>query len=64
MLKKLLQILFVIGLVMLCYYVGIWVLGLLGLNIPHQILIVILVLLGLYGAIQILNGSTPPDILK
>jgi uncharacterized membrane protein len=56
MLKKVLQILLVIAIVMLCYWVIIWVLGLLGIAIPHQILVCILVILGLMGAIGIISG--------
>lgn len=56
MLKRVLQILLLIAIVMLCYYVIIWVLGLLGIGVPHQILVAILVILGLTGAIGIISG--------
>lgn len=56
MLRRVLQILLLIAVVMLCYYVVIWIFGLLGIAVPHQILVVVLVILGLSGAIAILSG--------
>ncbi len=56
MLRRVLQILLLVAIVMLCYWVIIWVLGLLGVVIPHQILVCILVILGLMGAIAIISG--------
>ncbi len=56
MLRRVLQILLLVAIIMLCYYVIIWVLGLLGIVIPQQILVVILVILGLSGAIAIISG--------
>ncbi len=56
MLRKVLQILLAIAVVVLCYYVIVWVLGLLGVPIPHQILVVIMVILGLMAAIGVLSG--------
>jgi hypothetical protein len=57
MLRRVLQILLVIATVVLCYYLIIWILGLLGIAIPQQILIAILVILGLMGALGILSGK-------
>ncbi len=57
MLLRLLQILLCIAIVVLCYYVSVWVLGLLGIVIPQQILVVILVIVGLICAIGILTGK-------
>lgn len=57
MLRRVLQILLLIAIVALCYWVIIWVLGLLKIAIPDQIIICVLVALGLWGAIGILNGS-------
>jgi len=56
MLRRVLQILLLVAIVMLCYWVIIWVLGLLGVSIPHQVLVCILVILGLTGAIAIISG--------
>lgn len=56
MLRRVLQILLIVAIVVLCYYVVIWVLGLLGVAIPHQIIVVCLVILGLMGAIAVLSG--------
>lgn len=56
MLRRVLQILLAIAIIVLCYWVAIWVLALLGVAIPHQILVVILVILGLTAAIGILSG--------
>lgn len=56
MLKRVLQILLVIAIVVLCYWVIVWVLGLLGIAVPSQILIAIMVILGLMGAIAALSG--------
>jgi putative effector of murein hydrolase LrgA (UPF0299 family) len=56
MLKRVLQILLVVAIVVLCYYVIIWVLALLGIMIPQQILVVIMVILGLTGAIAVMSG--------
>jgi len=56
MLRRVLQILLIIAVVVLCYYIIVWVLGLLGVPVPHQIIVVIMVILGLSGAIAALSG--------
>lgn len=53
---RVLHILLAIACVVLCYYVVIWVLGMLGLSVPDQILKVVFVILGLIAAIGALSG--------
>jgi hypothetical protein len=53
---RILAILLGIAFVVLAYYVVIWILGLLGVVIPHQILVVVFVIIGLMMAIAILSG--------
>ena len=53
---RILAILLGIAFVVLAYYVVIWVLGMLGVIIPHQILVVVFVIIGLMMAIAILSG--------
>ena len=57
MFMRVLQILLLIAIIMLSYHVAVWVLALLGVVIPFQILIAILVVLGLLAAIRILSGK-------
>lgn len=56
MLKRVLQMLLLIAIVALCYYLIIWVLNLLGVAVPQQIIVAVLVILGLMGAIGIISG--------
>lgn len=56
MLRRVLQILLMVAIVVLCYYVIVWVLGLLGIVIPQAILVVIMVIIGLTCAIAVLSG--------
>lgn len=56
MIIMLLQILLVIAVIVLCYYLTRWILGLLGVQIPDRILIVVMVIIGLMAAIAILSG--------
>lgn len=56
LLVRILSILLAIAVVVLCYYVTIWVLGLLGIHLPQQILTVIFVIVGLVAAIWALTG--------
>lgn len=56
LLVRILTILLAIAVVVLCYYVTIWVLGLLGIHLPQQILTVIFVIVGLVAAIWALTG--------
>jgi len=53
---RILTILLMIAFVVLAYYVTIWVLGLLGIHLPQQILTVIFVILGLICAIAAFTG--------
>ena len=53
---RVLYILLGIAFVVLAYYVVIWVLGMLGLGVPDQILKVIFVILGLLAVIGALTG--------
>lgn len=57
MLRRVLQILLLIAIVALCYWVVIWVLGILGVAIPNQIIVCVLVILALMGAIAIISGK-------
>ena len=57
MLKRVLQILLLIAIIALCYWVIIWVLGLLGVPVPHQVIVCILVILGIMGALGIISGK-------
>jgi putative effector of murein hydrolase LrgA (UPF0299 family) len=56
LLVRVLYILLAIALVILTYYIVIWVLRLLGITVPDQILTVIFVILGLLAAIGALTG--------
>lgn len=56
LLVRALYILLAIAFVVLAYYVIIWVLGLLGIHIPQQILTVVFVVIGLIAAIWALTG--------
>ena len=56
MFVRVLMILLGIAFVVLAYYVTIWVLGMLGIHLPGNILTVIFVILGLLVAIWALTG--------
>lgn len=56
LLIRILHILLAIAFVVLIYYVTVWVLGMLGINVPGQILTVIFVIIGLMAAIAALSG--------
>jgi hypothetical protein len=53
---RVLHVLLAIACVVLCYYVIVWVLGLLGVSIPDQILRIIMVILGLLAVIGAISG--------
>ncbi len=53
---RVLSILLAIAFVVLIYYVTVWVLAMLGIHIPAQILTVIFVIIGLMAAIAALSG--------
>jgi hypothetical protein len=53
---RIFSILLAIAFVVLLYLVTIWVLGLLGLHVPPNILTVIFVIIGLIMAIGVLSG--------
>jgi putative effector of murein hydrolase LrgA (UPF0299 family) len=53
---RVLSILLSIAFVVLIYFVTIWVLGLLGIHVPQNILTVIFVIIGLMAAIAALTG--------
>ncbi len=57
MIIMVLQILLAIAVFVLLYYVVRWVLGLLGVNVPERILVVIMVILALMAAIAIITGQ-------
>lgn len=56
LLIRVLYILLAIAFVVLIYFVVIWVLGMLGIHVPDQILKVIFVIIGLLAAIYALTG--------
>ena len=56
LLVRVLSILLMIAIVVLCYFVVIWVLGMLGIHVPDQILKVCFVILALLAAIYALTG--------
>lgn len=56
LLIRILSILLAIAFVVLAYYVTIWVLGMLGIHIPDQILKVCFVIIALITAIAVLSG--------
>ncbi len=56
LLIRILTILLAVAFVVLAYYVTIWVLGMLGIHLPQQILTVIFVIVGLIAAIWALTG--------
>ena len=53
---RVLQVLLAIAFVLLAYYIAIWVLGLLGLQVPAQVLQIIFVILALIAVIGALTG--------
>lgn len=53
---RVLSILLAIAFVVLIYFVTIWVLGMLGIHVPSNILTVIFVIIGLMMAIAALSG--------
>lgn len=56
LLVRVMMILLAVAVVVLCYYIAIYVLGLLGIHIPGNILTVIFVIIGLLLAIWALTG--------
>lgn len=56
LLLRVLHILLAIAFVVLIYYVTVWVLGMLGIHVPGQVLTVIFVIIGLMAAIMALSG--------
>jgi len=56
LLVRILMILLAIAFVVLCYYITIWVLGMLGIHIPANILTVIFVIIGLLMALWAITG--------
>lgn len=56
LLVRVLIILATIAVFVVAYLVSIWVLGMLGINIPQNILTAVFVLLGLIAAIYALTG--------
>ena len=53
---RFLSILLAVAFVVLLYYATIWILSLLGIHVPQQILQVIFVIIGLMMAIGVLSG--------
>lgn len=54
---RVLYVLLALAFVVLAYYVTIWVLGLLGIVVPDQILKIVFVILGLLAVIGALTGK-------
>lgn len=53
---RVLWVLLALAFVVLAYYVAVWVLNMLGLHVPDQIMKVIFVILGLLAVIGALTG--------
>jgi hypothetical protein len=56
LLIRVLSILLAVAFVVLIYFVTIWVLGMLGISVPDQILKVVFVIVALMAAIGALSG--------
>jgi hypothetical protein len=56
LLIRILMILLAVAFVVLSYYIVIWVLGMLGIHLPQNILVAIFVIIGLLLAIWALTG--------
>jgi uncharacterized membrane protein len=56
MLKMVLRILLAIAILVLCYIIIVWVLGLLGIVPPQHLLTVVFVILALMAALGIISG--------
>jgi len=56
LLIRVLSILLAVAFVVLIYFVTVWVLGMLGIHLPQNVLTVIFVILGLIMAIGALTG--------
>jgi len=54
---RILHILLALAFVVLAYYVVIWVLGMLGIQVPADILKVVFVIMGLLAVIGALSGK-------
>lgn len=53
---RVLHVLLAIAFVFLCYYVIVWVLGMIGVSVPDQVLKICMVILGLLAVIGALSG--------
>ena len=53
---RVLNVLLAVACVVLCYFLIIWVLGMLGVSIPDQILRIVMVIIGLIAVIGALSG--------
>lgn len=56
LLVRVLSILLSVAFVVLIYFLTIWILGMLGIHVPQNILTVIFVIIGLMAAIAALTG--------
>ena len=54
---RVLQVLLAIAFVFLCYYVIVWVLNMLGVSVPDQILRIVMVIIGLLAVIGAIAGK-------
>jgi len=54
---RVLYVLLALAFVVLAYYVVIWILGMLGISVPEQILKVVFIILGLLAVIGALSGK-------
>lgn len=57
---RVLQVLLALAFVVLAYFVAVWVLSMLGIVVPEQILRVVFVILGLIALIGGLSGRFDP----
>ncbi len=56
MLIRIFMILLAVAFVVLAYYIVIWVLGMLGIHVPQNILVAVFVIIGLLLAVWALTG--------
>ena len=56
MLKRVIQLLILIACLAFCYWLIVWILGLLLIPVPHQLIVCGLVIAGLVGLLSIVSG--------
>jgi uncharacterized membrane protein len=56
MLVRVLQVLVAITITVICYYAIVWVLGMLGIQVPEKLLTAVMVLIGLLAVLGAITG--------